>query len=104
MEPKITAGADIRTDLPSYRISEQGKLETVVKNITNSFRVHYEPFLPAGPFFTPMVVSMRSMKPEQAVRFQAHVVLSSRLTSGNAPENESMPVFQRRRKPLQCGR
>lgn len=105
MEPKIAAGADIRTDLPSYRIFEEGKLKTVVKNITNCFHENMVSFLvgcsfsfenalmsaglpirnieeekivsmyitnrtclPAGPFSTPMVVSMRPMRPEQAVR------------------------------------
>ena len=105
VEPKIAAGADIRTDLPSYRIFEQGKLKAVVKNITACFHEEMVSFLvgcsfsfenalmaaglpirnieeekivsmyitnrtcrPAGPFSTPMVVSMRPMKPEQAVR------------------------------------
>jgi uncharacterized protein YcsI (UPF0317 family) len=105
VEPKIAAGADIRTDLPSYRIFEGGKLKTVVKNITDCFHEEMVSFLvgcsfsfenalmaaglpirnieeekivsmyitnrtcrPAGPFSTPMVVSMRPMNPEQAVR------------------------------------
>ena len=105
VEPKIAAGADLRTDLPSYRIYKRGKLEAIVDDITDSFQEDMVSFLigcsfsfenalmaaglpirnieekkrasmyitnraclPAGPFSTPMVVSMRPMKPEQANR------------------------------------
>lgn len=104
-EPTITPGADLRTDLPRYRIYKNGMLAEEVEDVTTycneemvsfllgcsfSFeRALLEAGLPirnmeegknvsmyvtnrecalAGPFHTPMVVSMRPMTPGQAVR------------------------------------
>jgi uncharacterized protein YcsI (UPF0317 family) len=104
-EPHIAPGADLRTDLPLYRIYEEGKLRAEVKDVVDRFRPDMVSFLlgcsfsfenamlsaglpirnleegknvsmyvtdrqcrPAGPFFAPLVVSMRPLTPEQAVR------------------------------------
>jgi len=105
MEPQIAPGADLRTDLPLYRIYEGGKLKAEVKDVVDRFRPDMVSFLlgcsfsfenamlaaglpirnleeqknvsmyvtdrpcrPAGPFSAPLVVSMRPLTPEQAVR------------------------------------
>jgi uncharacterized protein YcsI (UPF0317 family) len=103
--PHIAPDADLRTDLPRYRIYEHGELKTEVADIRSFFHEQMVSFLlgcsfsfeaammaadlpirnleegvnvsmyitnrpcsPAGPFSCPMVVSMRPMTPEQAVR------------------------------------
>jgi len=105
VEPNITQGADLRTDLPKYRIFEQGKLKDEVVDVHNVFHGKMVSFLlgcsfsfeaalvaagvpvrnleedknvsmyitsrdcqPAGPFSGPLVVTMRPMKPAEAVR------------------------------------
>jgi uncharacterized protein YcsI (UPF0317 family) len=105
VEPSIAPGADLRTDLPRYRIYRNGVLTEEVEDVTAycngemvsfllgcsfSFeRALLEAGLPirnieegknvsmyitnracvaAGPFHTPMVVSMRPMTSGQAVR------------------------------------
>jgi uncharacterized protein YcsI (UPF0317 family) len=104
-EPRIARGADLRTDLPKYRVYERGILKSEVTDVTPLFHEEMVSFLlgcsfsfeaamlaaglpirnmeegknvsmyitnrpcaPAGPFSCPMVVSMRPMTPEQAVR------------------------------------
>jgi uncharacterized protein YcsI (UPF0317 family) len=104
-EPAIAPGADLRRDLPRYRVFRDGILadepvdvsnrvdsETVsfllgcsfsfeqamlanglpVRNIEAGCNVSMyktsRPCRPAGPFSAPLVVSMRPMTPEQAVR------------------------------------
>lgn len=104
-EPKIAPGADLRRDLPRYRIYRNGELaketDTVVDEVTadmvsfllgcsfsfeNALQAAGLPIrnieedknvsmyitsrtcAPAGPFSAPLVVSMRPMTPEQAVR------------------------------------
>ncbi|MBN2032943.1 MAG: putative hydro-lyase [Deltaproteobacteria bacterium] len=103
--PRIAVGADLRTDLPKYRIFERGELKSEVGDVSTLFHDRIVSFLlgcsfsfeaamtaaglpvrnleegknvsmyitnrsctPAGPFSCPMVVSMRPMTPEQAVR------------------------------------
>lgn len=105
VEPRIAAGADLRTDLPRYRIYEQGVLKEEVEEVRDVFRedmvsfllgcsfsfekamlaaglpirnleegknvsmyVTDRPCVPSGPFSCPMVVSMRPLSPEQAIR------------------------------------
>jgi uncharacterized protein YcsI (UPF0317 family) len=105
VEPNIAPGADLRTDLPKYRIFEQGKLKDEVEDVHNVFHDEMVSFLlgcsfsfeaalvaagvpvrnleedknvsmyitsrdcqPAGPFSGPLVVTMRPMKPAEAVR------------------------------------
>jgi uncharacterized protein YcsI (UPF0317 family) len=105
VEPRIAPGADLRTDLPKYRVYERGILKSEVKDVSRLFHERMVSFLlgcsfsfeaamlaaglpirnmeegknvsmyitnrpcaPAGPFTCPMVVSMRPMTPEQAVR------------------------------------
>ena len=104
-EPKIAPGADLRQDLPRYRIYRNGELTAEVETVTDKFNEDMVSFLlgcsfsfenalqsaglpirnitegknvsmyvtkractPAGPFSAPLVVSMRPMTPEQAVR------------------------------------
>jgi uncharacterized protein YcsI (UPF0317 family) len=104
-EPKIAPGADLRRDLPLYRIYRDGVMEKEVATVTSEFNEEMVSFLlgcsfsfenalqaagvpvrnidegknvsmyitnrscvPAGPFRAPLVVSMRPMTPEQAVR------------------------------------
>ena len=104
-EPRIAPGADLRTDLPKYRVYEKGALKAEVDGVTQFFHqgmvsfllgcsfsfenamlasglpvrnieegknvsmyITNIPCMPSGPFACPMVVSMRPMKPEQAVR------------------------------------
>ena len=105
VEPKIAPGADLRRDLPRYRIYRNGEMEKEVTTVTDQFNQEMVSFLlgcsfsfenalqaagvpvrnidegknvsmyvtnrscqPAGPFSAPLVVSMRPMTPEQAVR------------------------------------
>ncbi len=105
-EPKLIApGADIRTDLPAYRVWENGELVAEPHDVTRYWRGDLVAFLigcsftfesallaagvpvrhieqgvnvpmyrttipcrPAGRFSGPVVVSMRPLTPEQAVR------------------------------------
>jgi len=104
-EPAIAAGADLRTDLPRYRIYENGKFKTEAEDVSNvahrgmvsfllgcsfsfenamlaaglpirnieegknvSMYVTRRDCLPAGPFSSKLVVTMRPMTPAQAVR------------------------------------
>jgi uncharacterized protein YcsI (UPF0317 family) len=103
--PNIAPGADLRTDLPLYRVYEEGKFKAEVRDVVDLFRPDMVSFLlgcsfsfenamlaaglpirnleegknvsmyvtnrecrPAGPFSAPLVVSMRPLTPEQAVR------------------------------------
>jgi uncharacterized protein YcsI (UPF0317 family) len=105
VEPKIAPGADLRTDLPRYRIYEKGVITSEVEDVVDIFDEDMVSFLlgcsfsfenallaagipvrnieedknvsmyitnracePAGPFSTPLVVSMRPMKREEAIR------------------------------------
>jgi uncharacterized protein YcsI (UPF0317 family) len=104
-EPKIAPGADLRRDLPLYRIYRDGVMEKEAATVTSEFNQEMVSFLlgcsfsfenalqaagvpvrnidegknvsmyitnrscvPAGPFRASLVVSMRPMTPEQAVR------------------------------------
>lgn len=105
IEPAVARGADLRTDLPRYRVYEQGVFKEETDQVLDRFHDRMVSFLlgcsfsfenallaaglpvrnleegcnvsmyithiacrRAGPFHTPMVVSMRPMKPAQAVR------------------------------------
>ncbi len=105
MEPAIAPGADLRSDVPKYRIFRHGKIEKEVKDVTDLFTEDMVSFLlgcsfsfenallaagvpvrnieegknvsmyiterkcrPSGRFSSPLVVSMRPMTPEQAIR------------------------------------
>jgi uncharacterized protein YcsI (UPF0317 family) len=105
VEPRIAPGADLRRDLPRYRIYERGALKEEVEEVSHIFHEGMVSFLlgcsfsfesamlaaglpirnmeegknvsmyitnrqcqPAGPFASPLVVTMRPMTPEQAVR------------------------------------
>lgn len=126
VEPGIAHGADLRTDIPKYRIFRNGKLEDEVKDITDLFTQHMVSFLlgcsfsfenallaagvpvrnieenknvsmyvtsrtcrPAGPFESPLVVSMRPMTPEKAIR-ATQVTTRFHLTHG-APVHVGSP-------------
>jgi len=104
-EPKIAPGADLRTDLPRYKIYENGEfkeetfevLKFVRKDLVSflfgcsfsfesalqsagvpvrnleedcnvSMYITNRPCISAGPFSSPLVVSMRPMKREHAIR------------------------------------
>jgi len=104
-EPRIARGADLRSDLPRYRIFKNGQFDREVKDISDYFRSDMVSFLlgcsfsfehamleaglpvrnieesknvsmyitdvdcvPAGPFASRMVTSMRPLTPVQAVR------------------------------------
>jgi len=104
-EPSIARGADLRTDLPKYRIYEKGELQKEVEEVKDFFHEGMVSFLlgcsfsfesamlasglpirnieegknvsmyvtsrrcvSAGPFSSPLVVSMRPLTPQQAVR------------------------------------
>ena len=104
-EPSIARGADLRTDLPKYRIYEKGELRKEVEEVKDFFHEGMVSFLlgcsfsfesamlasglpirnieegknvsmyvtsrrcvSAGPFSSPLVVSMRPLTPQQAVR------------------------------------
>jgi uncharacterized protein YcsI (UPF0317 family) len=125
-QPAIAAGADLRTDLPRYRIFEHGKFLHEVDDITEFFNDDMVSFLlgcsfsfenamltaglpirnmeegknvsmyttniacnPAGPFSSEMVVSMRPMTPQQAVR-AVQVTTRFHLTHG-APVHMGAP-------------
>ena len=125
-QPAIAAGADLRTDLPRYRIFEHGKFIHEVDNITEFFNDDMVSFLlgcsfsfenamltaglpirnmeegknvsmyttniackPAGPFSSEMVVSMRPMTSQQAVR-AVQVTTRFHLTHG-APVHMGAP-------------
>jgi uncharacterized protein YcsI (UPF0317 family) len=125
-EPRIAAGADLRTDLPKYRVFEKGVLKDEPKDVGHLFHKDMVSFLlgcsfsfenamiaaglpvrnmeegknvsmyitdkpcaPAGPFACPMVVSMRPMTPEQAVR-AVQVTTRFHLTHG-APVHIGSP-------------
>ena len=126
VEPKIAKDADLRTDLPKYRIFEQGKLKDEVEDVRNVFHDKMVSFLlgcsfsfeaalvaagvpvrnleedknvsmyitsrdcqPAGPFSAPLVVTMRPMKPAEAVR-AIQVTTRFHLTHG-APVHMGSP-------------
>lgn len=124
--PRIAPDADLRTDLPRYRIYEHGELREEVEDVSALFNdrmvsfllgcsfsfeaamraaglpirnleegknvsmyITNRPCLPAGPFSCPMVVSMRPMTPEQAVR-AVQVTTRFHLTHG-APVHIGSP-------------
>lgn len=126
VEPKIAKDADLRTDLPKYRIFEQGKLKDEVEDVRNVFHDKMVSFLlgcsfsfeaalvaagvpvrnleedknvsmyitsrdcqPVGPFSAPLVVTMRPMKPAEAVR-AIQVTTRFHLTHG-APVHMGSP-------------
>jgi uncharacterized protein YcsI (UPF0317 family) len=117
-EPGIAPGADLRRDLPKYRIYEKGILKSEVESVSDIFNEEMVSFLlgcsfsfenamlaaglpvrnieegknvsmyvtnrvcaPSGPFSSPLVVSMRPMKPDQAIR-AAQVTTRFYLTHG----------------------
>ncbi|MFC1880458.1 putative hydro-lyase [Thermodesulfobacteriota bacterium] len=104
-EPIIAPGADLCTDLPRYKIFENGEFKTDVDDVSDFFNANMvsfllgcsfsfenamvaaglpirnmeegknvsmyitnKPCLPAGPFSAPLVVTMRPMTPQQAIR------------------------------------
>ena len=124
--PRIAPGADVRTDLPRYRVYEGGELQSEVEEVGAFFNdrmvsfllgcsfsfeaamlaaglpvrnleegknvsmyVTNRPCVPAGPFSCPMVVSMRPMTPEQAVR-AVQITTRFHLTHG-APVHMGSP-------------
>jgi uncharacterized protein YcsI (UPF0317 family) len=125
-EPAIARGADLRTDVPRYRVFENGELKTEVEDVSDYFDDGMVSFLlgcsfsfenamlanglpirnmeeaknvsmyitniqcrSTGPFSAPMVVSMRPMTPEQAVR-AVQVTTRFHLTHG-APIHMGSP-------------
>lgn len=126
VEPKIAQGADLRTDLPRYRIFERGTFKEEAEDVRNVFNDHMVSFLlgcsfsfeaalvaagvpvrnleedknvsmyitsrdcqPSGPFCAPLVVTMRPMKPQEAVR-AVQVTTRFHLTHG-APVHIGSP-------------
>jgi uncharacterized protein YcsI (UPF0317 family) len=126
VEPMIARGADLRTDLPKYRIYEKGVLQREVEEVKDFFHEGMVSFLlgcsfsfesamlaaglpvrnieegknvsmyitnrrcrPAGPFSSPLVVSMRPLTPQQAVR-ATQVTTRFHLTHG-APVHFGAP-------------
>jgi uncharacterized protein YcsI (UPF0317 family) len=104
-EPIIASGADVRTDLPRYKIFENGEFKTDAEDVSDYFNESMVSFLlgcsfsfenamlaaglpirnmeenknvsmyttnrnciPAGPFSARLVVTMRPMTPQQAIR------------------------------------
>ena len=104
-EPIIAPGADLRTDLPRYKLFENGEFRSEVEDVSDYFDagmvsfllgcsfsfenamvaaglpirnmeedknvsmyITNKPCLPAGPFSASLVVTMRPMTPQQAVR------------------------------------
>jgi uncharacterized protein YcsI (UPF0317 family) len=104
-EPIIAPDADLRTDLPRYKIFENGEYKSDVEDVSDYFDadmvsfllgcsfsfenamvaaglpirnmeenknvsmyITNKPCLPAGPFSAKLVVTMRPMTPEQAIR------------------------------------
>ena len=105
VEPIIAPGADLRTDLPRYKVFENGEFKTDVEDVSDFFSYNMVSFLlgcsfsfenamlaaslpirnmeedknvsmyitnrsciPAGPFTAQLVVTMRPMTPQQAIR------------------------------------
>lgn len=126
VEPAIAQGADLRTDLPKYRIFRDGQLEAEAEDVLDVFHEDMVSFLlgcsfsfenallaaglpvrnieedknvsmyitnrlcrPAGPFSATLVVSMRPMTPEEAVR-AVQVTTRFHLTHG-APVHLGSP-------------
>ena len=126
VEPAIARGADLRTDLPKYRIYGKGVLQREVEEVKDLFHermvsfllgcsfsfesamlaaglpirnieegknvsmyVTNRPCVPAGPFSSPLVVSMRPLTPPQAVR-ATQVTTRFHLTHG-APVHFGTP-------------
>ncbi|HDZ23197.1 MAG TPA: putative hydro-lyase [Desulfobacteraceae bacterium] len=126
VEPSIAPNADLRSDLPRYRIFRNGEMEKEVENVTDIFQDDMVSFLlgcsfsfenallaagvpvrniaegknvsmyitartcvPAGRFSSPLVVSMRPMTPENAVR-ATQVTTRFHLTHG-APVHLGSP-------------
>ncbi len=124
--PSIASDADLRTDLPRYKIFEKGEVVTEVEDVSDYFDERTVSFLlgcsfsfenamldaglpirnlaegknvsmfitniqcrPAGPFSGPMVVTMRPMTPEQAVR-AVQITTRFHLTHG-APVHVGLP-------------
>ncbi len=118
VEPAIAKGADVRTDLPRYRIYHRGELSEEVEDVQPFFSDDVVTFLlgcsfsfenamlaarlpirnieeqknvsmyktsrpcrSAGPFSAPLVVTMRPMTPEQAIR-AVQVTTRFQLTHG----------------------
>jgi uncharacterized protein YcsI (UPF0317 family) len=125
-EPTIAKGADLRVDVPRYRIYRDGALSEEVDEVTSFFDADTVSFLlgcsfsfenalvasdvpvrnmeegknvsmyktnraclSAGPFSGPLVVSMRPMTPQQAVR-AVQVTTRFNLTHG-APVHMGSP-------------
>jgi len=117
-EPRIARGADLRTDIPFYRVYRDGILEEEIDDVSQLFGQDTVSFLlgcsfsfenalmaarvpvrnleegknvsmyitnrdciPAGPFSGPLVVTMRPMRPDQAIR-AAQVTTRFHLTHG----------------------
>lgn len=126
VEPTIAPGADLRTDLPLYRVFRKGEPGEEVKDISAVFDDTMVSFLlgcsfsfedalvkagvpvrnleegknvsmyitnrvcrPAGPFSAPLVVTMRPMRPEKAIR-ATQVTTRFHLTHG-APIHVGSP-------------
>jgi uncharacterized protein YcsI (UPF0317 family) len=126
IEPAIAPGADLRTDLPRYRIFENGQFKDELGDVSGVFNDDMVSFLlgcsfsfenallaaglpirnleegknvsmyvtnrlckPAGPFSAPLVVTMRPMTPEQAVR-AVQITTRFHLTHG-APVHMGAP-------------
>ncbi len=126
VEPTIAPGADLRTDLPLYRVFRKGEPGEEVKDIKAVFDDNMVSFLlgcsfsfedalvkagvpvrnleegknvsmyitnrvcrPAGPFSAPLVVTMRPMRPEEAIR-ATQVTTRFHLTHG-APIHVGSP-------------
>jgi len=126
VEPGIAPGADLRTDIPRYRVFKGGKLEAETDDVTDVYHEKMVSFLlgcsfsfenamvaaglpirnmeegknvsmyitsrecqPAGPFRSRLVVTMRPMTPEQAVR-AVQVTTRFHLTHG-APIHMGAP-------------
>ena len=118
VEPAIARNADLRSDLPRYRMFERGELKKEVEDVSEYFDdgmvsfllgcsfsfenamlaaglpirnmeeeknvsmyVTHIPCRSAGPFSAQMVVSMRPMTPEQAIR-SVQVTTRFHLTHG----------------------
>jgi uncharacterized protein YcsI (UPF0317 family) len=127
VEPAIAPQADLRTDLPRYKIFENGEFKDETEDITDVFSEDMVSFLlgcsfsfenallaaglpirnmeehknvsmyvtnlkckPAGPFSAPLVVTMRPMTPEQAIR-AVQVTTRFHLTHG-APIHMGSPA------------
>jgi len=125
-EPSIARDADLRTDLPKYRIYEKGVLRKEVEEVRDFFHegmvsfllgcsfsfesamlaaglpirnieegknvsmyITNRPCVPAGPFSSPLVVSMRPLTPQQAIR-ATQVTTRFHLTHG-APVHFGAP-------------